>query len=407
MGMAASQARLLSLTARMHDVEYKAQSIQNAKLALATQSDEISAEYLDALDATTLTLTSIDPQSGTKSTVAATFNNLFSKSKLVSATSKDYLLQDKYGRMVVNQDEYDAYYAFKNSGNIQNPQMFALFMLDINPKDTTPEDKRDVILTAESWAYNEFTCGPTYTDGTANNNYQPAIAEELQKLHDDILTILGQTNNTSADALYNTTNLDQSQKADYEKKLSRYQSLLYSTKGEPSCAEIVSNKINEINNTPGSSTNMNLSYDQASFNYYMNIFKQIEACGGCVSIEENNGFNGDAKNDSEWLRAMVESGLMTIHTVSYDKEGKVKLNGTSPSSDDNINYTTTTTIDPTALKKAEAKYESAMRQVNKKDKMFDMDLQKIDTERNALKTEFDQVKKVASDNIEKTFTIFS
>ena len=44
MGMAASQARLLTITARMHDVEYKAQSIQNAKIQLSTQSDQVYQE---------------------------------------------------------------------------------------------------------------------------------------------------------------------------------------------------------------------------------------------------------------------------------------------------------------------------------------------------------------------------
>ena len=48
-----------------------------------------------------------------------------------------------------------------------------------------------------------------------------------------------------------------------------------------------------------------------------------------------------------------------------------------------------------------------MKQLNQKDKKFDLDLTKLDTERNALKTEMEQVKKVASDNIERTFGIFS
>ena len=60
MGMAASQARLLTITARMHDVEYKAQSIQNAKIQLSTQSDQVYQEYLEALDATTLTVDDIN-----------------------------------------------------------------------------------------------------------------------------------------------------------------------------------------------------------------------------------------------------------------------------------------------------------------------------------------------------------
>ena len=36
-----------------------------------------------------------------------------------------------------------------------------------------------------------------------------------------------------------------------------------------------------------------------------------------------------------------------------------------------------------------------------------MELSKLETEREALKTEYDSVKKVASDNIERTFGIFS
>ena len=38
---------------------------------------------------------------------------------------------------------------------------------------------------------------------------------------------------------------------------------------------------------------------------------------------------------------------------------------------------------------------------------FDMDLSKLEAERTALKTEYDSVKKVVSDNIERTFGIFS
>ena len=42
-----------------------------------------------------------------------------------------------------------------------------------------------------------------------------------------------------------------------------------------------------------------------------------------------------------------------------------------------------------------------------KDKKYDMELSKLETEREALKTEYDSVKKVISDNIERTFGIFS
>lgn len=51
MGMSASQARLLSLTARLSDLEYQAQSISNAKIRLADEGAQASRDYENALDA--------------------------------------------------------------------------------------------------------------------------------------------------------------------------------------------------------------------------------------------------------------------------------------------------------------------------------------------------------------------
>lgn len=55
MGLAASQARLLLLTARKDDVESQLMSIANQKLSLSRQSAKISEEYSDSLNATKLT----------------------------------------------------------------------------------------------------------------------------------------------------------------------------------------------------------------------------------------------------------------------------------------------------------------------------------------------------------------
>ena len=45
MGLAASQARLLLLTARKSDLEYRAQQITNAEMILAMQTEEVAREY--------------------------------------------------------------------------------------------------------------------------------------------------------------------------------------------------------------------------------------------------------------------------------------------------------------------------------------------------------------------------
>jgi len=50
MGLSASQARLLNLTARMHDIEYKAQNLEAQKLQMANESQQVYKEYEDALN---------------------------------------------------------------------------------------------------------------------------------------------------------------------------------------------------------------------------------------------------------------------------------------------------------------------------------------------------------------------
>ena len=52
MGLSSSQARLLTLTARMHQIEYKAAKLESQKLQMANESRQVYDEYLDALEAT-------------------------------------------------------------------------------------------------------------------------------------------------------------------------------------------------------------------------------------------------------------------------------------------------------------------------------------------------------------------
>jgi archaellum component FlaF (FlaF/FlaG flagellin family) len=52
MGLSSSQARLLTLTARMHQIEYKAARLENMKLQMANESRRVYEDYLDAMDKT-------------------------------------------------------------------------------------------------------------------------------------------------------------------------------------------------------------------------------------------------------------------------------------------------------------------------------------------------------------------
>lgn len=75
MGMSSSQARLLNLTARMHDIEYKAQNLEAQKLQMANESAHVYQEYENALNATQIEYKTI-ASDGSAQFKAATYNSL-------------------------------------------------------------------------------------------------------------------------------------------------------------------------------------------------------------------------------------------------------------------------------------------------------------------------------------------
>ena len=394
MGMAASQARLLAITARIHDVEFQAQSIQNAKVQLATQSDQVYNEYLAALDATTLTV-----KQPNGNLITANFNNLCSRGK--ADLAQNYAIIDNKGRLIVEKDVYDAYKAYNGD---KSGEAFAMFMCG-----------------GENGIGKATENGLSYQEGL--NSAEEAVYEQVAKenptssivnKHENVLNILNEivkeSNLKDADGkplqpknIYDASIVEQGtpeQKKAYKEAMDSYRNTLYKSKG----AEIYRNAMNI---TEKFDPETDFPWDD--FNFYKDIFKQIEHYGGCVSIESFNGtLSGDAANNSEWLKSMVETGLFTIDTYKVDNStGELKSSTTSPSSDTYLGYTATTSIDKEALAKAEAKYEHDLKQIDKKDKRFDLSLSKLETERTALTTEYDSVKKVIEDNIERTFGIFS
>lgn len=346
--MAASQARLLSITARMHDIEYKAQAIQNAKIQLATQSDQVYNDYIAALDECTLVVSDIN-----KNPVTVTFNNLFSKNPI--ETGNKYALREaKNDRLLVSDEIKDLYDDFTEMSCSQDAYTFAMYALDGNSVDF---DKLEEDENAIYEAHKDDEDAKSLND----------IKEKLAK--DD---------------------LTDKERAELEQSFKRK---LYNKYGSEIYEKNTGNEVDEFNSE--------------DFQYYVNIFKQIQAAGGCESISDYDGPDGDAAGDSKFLQNMIQCGKFIISTVNEDKYGNVSFNETTPGSDTYISYQTTTTIDKTAYAKAEAEYSRKTKELDNKDKKFDMDLSKLETERTALDTEYKSVQKVIQENIERTFGIFS
>ena len=260
MGMAASQARLLMITARIHDVEFEAQSIQNAKLRLATQEDQVYREYQDALDATTLTFTSIN--NGYQSTLVANFNNLFSMNRAQTSNGKDYVLISSKNKVVVDQDLYEGYYDYIRSGAEESAFMFAMYMLgdgDFDPEnieiceDAVVENSDDDdLLDAYHAVLDIVSCGDT----AENGNYDDYDIYDTEDIEDDP---------EAMDA--------------YKEALSKYQRLLYKNHA----AEIYEEMCN-LEGCDGTAED----FDKDMFDYYMEMFTVIQSHGGCEPISKYN-----------------------------------------------------------------------------------------------------------------------
>ena len=117
MGMAASQARLLTLTARLADNELRAQSINNAKMRLAAESSRVSENYINALNNATLVFTNYD-MTGASVAQPLTFNAL----SAYSSYNTQYGLVNSAGQLLVSEAEAKM---FKEAGGNLNAYLAA------------------------------------------------------------------------------------------------------------------------------------------------------------------------------------------------------------------------------------------------------------------------------------------
>lgn len=100
MGMAASQARLLSITSRIADNELRAQIVNNSKMRLATESSKVSEQYVSALNDATMMMSNYDVN-GNSQTQKLTYNALTA----YSAHNNQYGLVNANGKLLVSEGE--------------------------------------------------------------------------------------------------------------------------------------------------------------------------------------------------------------------------------------------------------------------------------------------------------------
>ena len=442
--MAASQARLLSITARLTNNENSGQSISYSKQRLADQTQQITNEYNEALNTTKLTvLTGFNGSDATYTDIS--YETMTGKQ--MAANTKQYVVTDTKGKILVTEDIANAYKQSAGNYNqflaklgysqsdmqVQNvaktnksdkadavqkihdawDKYFASVgiecddddhkgfleqykwtnVIDTNDKGEFLDQKGNVISSAEVASKGYSSVGSGYVsravigkDGTATGEYQAinyeGTSDESKQLYDYAMAI--------TEAFMRT---DESIATDQKSKNQAY------VIGDYKSAIFSDNK--------------------AELNYYKNIYDKMQSSGYFTYTNIPAKANADSEHYKyasvgTGTAGNVQKSPLKDNTVfeAALRDGSLRLEYYSTTSKE---FKTTTisednciqeVADERAIARAESKYNQDMQDLENQDKKLDLELKKLDTEHSALQTEYDSVKNVVDKNVENSFKTF-
>ena len=135
MGMSSSQARLLSLTGRMHDIEYKAQKLEAQKLQMANESAFVYEKYADALNATKSNAIIMGNDGSTTST-SLTADKIYTYNTL----QKQYTLKTQDDKTLIPETIHDVYTNTNTlSEFLEHYGLYTDYTQTIHHKDPNPD----------------------------------------------------------------------------------------------------------------------------------------------------------------------------------------------------------------------------------------------------------------------------
>ena len=484
MGMAASQARLLSITARLSNNEMEQQSLAYSKQRLSDNSEQINDAYLDALNKTKYQI--LTGYNNTEACYAdLTYNQLTGCGSV--ASGKQYLVKDKNGKVLVPSNVAKAF--DDNNGDFNRfLRDLGYTQSDINVKNRVESedaihDAWDRYLSSVGKSIDNLNDGQhilgfdyasfssdsydgyvTYNTAYAadNNGKQTNLYRDSNGYYKERYTLEARrvVNEKSGEletrvgyqtkdqegtniwqelenVQYNTetkkfiyTNLEGEEVqadalyADPDEDLisEDYRNYLEYNGGDSYVSEggvsyTITKQSQALNfegttaaqrelfdyaaalteayyNNSISATSETLTYDKEMVNYYKNIFNEMRAKGHTTVPNETNF------KDADWFVKRLKAGDLTLSYFSIADKSFV---GTTLDSDESI----TEKEDTSAMAIAEQIYQNRMDKIQSQDKQIDLQLNKLESEHNALSTEYDSVKKIISQNVEKSFNVFN
>lgn len=460
--MAASQARLLSITARLTNNENSGQSISYSKQRLADQTQQITNEYNEALNTTKLTvLTGFNGSDATYTDIS--YETMTGKQ--MAANTKQYVVTDTKGRILVTEDIANAYKQSAGNYNqflaklgysqsdmqVQNvaktnksdkadavqkihdawDKYFASVgiecddddhkgfleeykwtnVFDTNDKGEFLDQKGNVISSDEVASKGYSSVGSGYVsravigkDGKATGEYQAinyeGTSDESKQLYDYAMAI--------------TEAFMRTEESLNENAVDSNGNVIKDKNGNP----IKLSKFNQAY-VIGDYKSAIFSDNKAELNYYKNIYDKMQSSGYFTYTNIPAKANADSEHYKyasvgTGTAGNVQKSPLKDNTVfeAALRDGSLRLEYYSTTSKE---FKTTTisednciqeVADERAIARAESKYNQDMQDLENQDKKLDLELKKLDTEHSALQTEYDSVKNVVDKNVENSFKTF-
>lgn len=428
MGMAASQARLLSITARLSNNEHSAETVSYAKQRLADETQQITNEYNEALKATKLTV--LTGFNGSVANYEDISYNLMTGLRMAENT-RQYIVCDTKNRILVTEEIAEAFEYSRGDYNA------FLAKLGYSQADISVQETDKILYDKDGNATTDKTKAVEQDNATKNvekmihqawDKYFESVGINYGDIEHDggygwVETFISPENQTKAIgfgyASYtkgeNTYPINYEGSTKESKDLFDYAMSIteayYRTSKNNASVPFNMSDYKMANNTENT----------AALKYYRNIFDRIQMMGFVTYTDDANKANeSDKKGVYIYSGSTVGTGKMAKNplkdNVTFEaalRDGSLRLEYYS-TTDRKFNSVTVSednciqeVIDERAVARAESKFTQDMTRLEQQDKKFDMNLKRLDTEHNALQTEYDSMKTIIDKNIENSFKTFS
>ncbi|MBQ8168090.1 hypothetical protein IJZ97_01575 [bacterium] len=384
MGMAAGQARLLSITARLTDNENMGQTLSYAKQRLADETEQLNAAYNEALSATKLTV--LTGFNGSEANYTDISYSVMTGYNTV-ACGRQYVVTNAKGQILVTKELAEAFEAGNGNLNVflasVDDNGFGYNLCDI---DVTNNDEC-VAAIHEAWDKYYDSVGISFDD-EEHDEENPAIEFGYTATGNDpyqgfaTYTFDGDTYPIN----FEGTTKEQRELYDYAVAITE----AYYNQGA-TWKNSVKTPAQDVENSN-------------KITYYTNIFNQMATFGYYTEANEADTIDGVAtykggQSSTSWFEQQLKEGKLFLKYFSATENDFVQ---TTLSDDDAIQEVE----DERKIALVESQYTQDLAALENKDQKIDLELKKLDTEHNALQTEYDSVKNVIQKNVESSFKTF-